>query len=407
MVRRRNQHGSIRVLHRKSGDVYEYRFYRIRADGKRVPGNFVVGTVAELKTEAGAWAKVRRMNFDPNTLVNTITSPIIFGEVVADYKRIELAINQANAAIPKAHSTVETYLRYFDRYILPRWETTRVSEMEPIAIQNWLLELRVKSGLSNPTLVKIRNVMVATFKHGQRYGLLPRTQEANPMVFVRQSSISDYEPIVLTLSQCVDIMANLTGMYRVLVLLLAATGLRISEGLALLWSNIDWANSCIRVVRAYVYGKYGPPKSKASKKPVPLHPMLAESLRAWRNETAYPANEDLVFPRIRLKGKKPPRANMLVSDHLQPAARKAGIPHAIGFHTLRRTLASALVANGSDIRLVQELLRHSNPGITLDAYARSTTPAKIEAQGWVMQQLLSEDANASLEKAKPASSRTM
>src|SRR6516165_6581648 len=161
MVRRRNQHGSIRVLHRKSGDVYEYRFYRIRADGKRVPGNFVVGTVAELKTEAGAWAKVRRMNFDPNTLVNTITSPIIFGEVVADYKRIELAINQANAAIPKAHSTVETYLRYFDRYILPRWETTRVSEMEPIAIQNWLLELRVKSGLSNPTLVKIRNVMVA------------------------------------------------------------------------------------------------------------------------------------------------------------------------------------------------------------------------------------------------------
>ena len=407
MVRRRNQHGSIRVLHRKSGDVYEYRFYRIRADGKRVPGNFVVGTVAELKTEAGAWAKVRRMNFDPNTLVNTITSPIIFGEVVADYKRIELAINQANAAIPKAHSTVETYLRYFDRYILPRWETTRVSEMEPIAIQNWLLELRVKSGLSNPTLVKIRNVMVATFKHGQRYGLLPRTQEANPMVFVRQSSISDYEPIVLTLSQCVDIMANLTGMYRVLVLLLAATGLRISEGLALLWSNIDWANSCIRVVRAYVYGKYGPPKSKASKKPVPLHPMLAESLRAWRNETAYPANEDLVFPSIRLKGKKPPRANMLVSDHLQPAARKAGIPHAIGFHTLRRTLASALVANGSDIRLVQELLRHSNPGITLDAYARSTTPAKIEAQGWVMQQLLSEDANASLEKAKPASSRTM
>ena len=407
MVRKRNQHGSIRVLHRKTGDVYEYRFYRIRVDGKRVPGNFVVGTVAELRTKAGAWAKIRKMNFDPNSPVNETTKPVTFGELAKDYIRLELATDQSNAAIPKAHSTVETYRRYINRHILPRWETVRASEMEPVAIQNWLRELRTDSHLSNSTLVKIRNVMVATFKHAQRYGVLPRTQEANPMIFVRQSSVSSYEPVVLTLSQCVDILANLTGMHRVLVLADAATGLRISEILALQWSDIDKAHSCIRVTRAYVYGKFGPPKSKASKKPVPLHPLLAEALDDWRTETPYWTEDDLVFPSMRLKGKKPPRANMLVADHLQPAARKAGITATVGFHTLRRTLASALVANGSDIRLVQELLRHSNPGITLDAYARSTTPAKIEAQGWVMQQLLSEDANASLEKAKPASSRTM
>lgn len=249
--------------------------------------------------------------------------------------------------------------------------------------------------------------MVATFKHGQRYGLLPRTQEANPMVFVRQSSVSNYEPVVLTFPQCVDILANLTGMHRVLVITDAATGLRSSEILALRWSNIDTAHSCIHVTRAYVYGKFGPPKSKASKKPVPLHPLLAELLAAWRKETPYSADDDLVFPSFRLKGKKPPRANMLVADYLQPAAGKAGITERVGFHTLRRTLASALLANGSDVRLVQELLRHSNPVITLDAYARSTTPAKIEAQGWVMQELLAEDPKAALANAKPASTRTM
>ena len=193
-----------------------------------------------------------------------------------------------------------------------------------------------------------------------------------------------------------------------LVLADAATGLRISEILALRWSDIDVAHSCIRVTRAYVYGKFGPPKSKASKKPVPLHPMLAASLKEWRNETPYAIDDDLVFPSMRLKGKKPPRANMLVADHLQPAAQRAGINERIGFHTLRRTLASALVANGSDIRLVQELLRHSNATITLDVYTRSTTPAKIEAQGWVMQQLLSsESSKAALANAEPASTRTM
>jgi len=406
MVRKRNQHGSIRVLSRRSGEVFEYRYYRTRGDGKRVPANIVVGTVDELKTDAGAWAKVRKMNFDPNSAVTLAVKPIIFGELAKDYIRVELAPDQSNAAIPKAHSTVETYLRYITRHILPRWETVRAAEMEPVAVQNWLRDLRRDSRLSNSTLVKVRNVMVAIFKHAQRYGLLSRTQEANPMLFVRQSSVSDYEPVVLKLSQCVDILAKLNGMHRVLVLADAATGLRISEILALRWSDIDWANSCIRVIRAYVYGRFGPPKSRASKKPVPLHPLLAASLEAWRKETPYPTNDDFVFPSFRLKGKKPPRANMLVADHLQPAARKAGIAGQIGFHTLRRTLASALVANGSDVRLVQELLRHSNPMTTLGTYARSTTPAKIEAQGWVMQQLLTEDAKGALAKAKPASTRT-
>jgi integrase len=176
--------------------------------------------------------------------------------------------------------------------------------MGPIAIQNWLRELRVDSELSNSTLVKIRNVMLAVFKHAQRHGLLPRTQEANPMVFVRQSSVSNYEPVVLTLSQCVEILANLTGMHRVLVLADAATGLRISEILALRWADIDKAHSCIRVTRAYVYGKFGPPKSKASKKPVPLHPLLADALDGWRKETPYSTDNDLVFPSMRSERSK-------------------------------------------------------------------------------------------------------
>src|SRR5215831_3615394 len=408
MVRKRNQHGSIRVLHRKTGDVYEYRYNRIRADGKRVPANFVVGTVAELKTEAGAWAKIRKMNFDPNSPVNTTAKPITFGELAKDYIRVELAMDQSIAPIPKAHSTIETYRRYINRHILPRWETVRASEMEPIAIQHWLGELRRESKLSNPTLVKIRNVMVAIFKHAQRYGLLTRTQEANPMIFVRQSPVSDYEPVVLTFPQCVEVLANLGGlMYIVLVLTDGTTSLRSSEILTLRWLDVDWAKSEIRVTRSYVYGRFGPPKSKASRRPVPMHPLLAEALSLWRSETPYAANEDLVFPSMRLKGKKPPRANMLVAHHLQPAARKAGIQQRVGFHTLRRTLASALLANGRDLRLVQEMLRHANPIITLDAYTRSITPAKVEAQRWVMNKLLAEDTKAMLLRARPASSRTM
>ena len=396
MVRKRNQHGSIRVLSRKSGDVFEYRYYRTRADGKRVPANFVVGTVAELKTEAEAWAKLRKMGFDPNLRCSHNGRPISFKELADHYTRLELTEDRTEAVIPKAHSTLITYRRYLAKHILPRWESARTSEMEPVAIQNWFRDLRREKQLANGTLVKLRNLMQVIFKHGQRYGLLPRTQEANPIIFVRQSCATDYEPVVLTLAQCVDILSNLSSMHRVLVLADAATGLRISEILALRWADIDWAHSCIRVIRAYVYGKFGPPKSKASKKPVPLHPLLAALLKSWRSETLYCQDSDLVFPSLRLRGKKPPRANMLVADHLQPAAKKAGINGPVGFHTLRRTLASALVANGSDPKLVQELLRHANIKTTLDIYAKAMTPAKLDAQGWVLQQLLVPEVNSAV-----------
>ena len=46
--------------------------------------------------------------------------------------------------------------------------------------------------------------MLVVFKHGQRYVFLCRTQESNPKIFVRQSCVSDFEPVVLTISQCVD-----------------------------------------------------------------------------------------------------------------------------------------------------------------------------------------------------------
>jgi integrase len=213
------------------------------------------------------------------------------------------------------------------------------------------------------------------------------------MLFVRQTSSSEYEGTVLTLAQCADILAQLDGMHRILVFADAATGLRISELLALRWSDIEWANSCILVRRAYVYGKFGLPKSKASKRPVPLHPLLAELLMQWRQQSPYASDADLVFPSFRLKGVKPPRANMLVADYLQPAARRAGISQRVGFHTFRRTLASVLVANGNDVKLVMELLRHSNAKMTLDTYARATTPAKLEAQGWVVGQLLTKPRN--------------
>jgi integrase len=94
-----------------------------------------------------------------------------------------------------------------------------------------------------------------------------------------------------------------------------------------------------------------------------------------------------VFSSLRLKGKKPPAANMLVADYLRVAARKAGVvapPRTFGFHTFRRTLASVL-----DVKTVQEILRHQNLKTTLEIYARSMSEDRLLAQGMFRELLFS------------------
>jgi integrase len=392
MGRTRYQEGSLRLESRKRGKVWRLRFRITRADGNRVEHAIVIGTQKELPTRASAREFVKSLYLPINhPAPNNNGRPVTFSDIAGHYIQEELSEDQNQASAPKAYSTTATYRRYLRKWVLPRWGDQVALLIAPLDLENWLKELGRKSGLENQTRSKIRQVIGLVYKHAQRVGFLPRTEQANPIRFVRQSTASNFDPIILTPAQAFAIINQLGLMLRTLVLVTAATALRISEILALQWRDIDVENQCIYVRRAYVYGRFGKPKSKASKRPVPLHPLLAAHLLNWRRETPYRKEEDLVFPSFKLKGTKPPRANMLLSDHLRPAAMKVGVvapPRAFGFHTFRRTLASVLVANNYDPKLVQELLRHSNIKTTLDVYAQAITPAKLEAQGTFLSQLL-------------------
>ena len=104
--------------------------------------------------------------------------------------------------------------------------------------------------------------------------------------------------------QAFEILLNIPEPRRTLVLTDAATALRVSEILGLMWMDLDLSDQVIEVNRAYVWAQFKVPKSKASKAPVPMHPVLAGFLMAWRERTPYAKDDDYVFPSFRLKGKK-------------------------------------------------------------------------------------------------------
>ena len=58
--------------------------------------------------------------------------------------------------------------------------------------------------------------------------------------------------------------------------------------------------------------------------------------------------------------------------------RRAGVMRKIGGHTFRHTYSTMLIANGENVKVVQELMRHSNSRTTLEVYSQARTRAKRE-----------------------------
>lgn len=97
----------------------------------------------------------------------------------------------------------------------------------------------------------------------------------------------------------------------------------------------------------------------------------------------YKADDDWVLASPEMNGDSPVWLDVMMDNHIKPAATSAGITKTIGWHTFRRSLASILAAKGEQVKVVQELLRHSNSSITQDLYQQADADAKRSAQGHV------------------------
>ena len=60
----------------------------------------------------------------------------------------------------------------------------------------------------------------------------------------------------------------------------------------------------------------------------------------------------------------------------------------IGWHTLRRSLATLLISNGENVKVAQSQLRHTTPKITLDLYAQAVSTDQQEAHKRVVQMVI-------------------
>ena len=90
------------------------------------------------------------------------------------------------------------------------------------------------------------------FLHAEKCDRIPEGFTANVDSNIDIESSSDYEAVILTRKQTFRILKRMRQPEGTMMLLVAATGLRLSEPAGLQWQDIDYANQCIHVRRTWI-----------------------------------------------------------------------------------------------------------------------------------------------------------
>jgi integrase len=137
------------------------------------------------------------------------------------------------------------------------------------------------------------------------------------------------------------------------IVTLAFTGLRLGEGMALRWQDVDFSRASIHVERNLVLGRFGTPKSGFGRT-VPMADEVAQALARHGQRNWLTAPDDLVF--IGKKGR--PIDENRFRKRYYAAQEAVGIRPRRTVHMLRHTFATVCASHGIPLRTIQGWCGH-------------------------------------------------
>lgn len=391
--------GWLRERQRTDGMTWLWCYQRVRpCDGKTVENGIPLGLVTEIGDETAAWLKVGELGLIEKYIHRRLSSRSTFGELCSAYVKDGLPFRKKDGR-RKSPGTIETYEYHIKNHILPRWRDVVADEIKPLAIRNWLVDIHDGEDYTWETCSKIAGIMSLVFDfvdHNEICSI------RNPMdkVTVPASEEEHAAVKLLTPEQVFCLMERLPPVVKVAVLLVAATGVRISECLGLRWGHVKWEDNKIHIEQVFRRGQIvHRTKTQASKAPVPMCEALAATLQQWRQETPYSTNEDFIFASSTLGGRLPMWGQSMNADFVKPAAIALNLlteDERFGWHCFRHSLSTWANEATKDITVSQIMLRHAKPDTT-GMYTHGNFGKALDAQREYMEQLLA---------MKPASEAT-
>lgn len=332
------------------------------------------------KKEARLWAASIELAADRGDLTKQVnyTFEQVYAEWFASYK---------NTVRP---ATWVNFKGMLDNHVIPTLGKQRVKRLTPKAIQQAVTKW---SGESDVAYKQWFALTKRVLKYAvERCYIL--NNPADPVVLPkRQDEAGDVEENFWDKSELEAFFNMVDPIKQVrwytLFWVLAFSGMRIGEAMALTWADVNFSNNTIRINKTASTGdnnKYvvQPPKTKAGRRTLSMDAQTMALLKHWRVSQiqlflARGVNtntpEQLVFPTNKntLQNVRSPYAWLMNFED------KHKIDHQINVHGFRHSHASALFAAGATIKEVQQRMGHERVETTLSIYTHVTAKQETKA----------------------------
>ena len=285
------------------------------------------------------------------------------------------------------------------RHLIPAFGTKQLTDVRRRDIKDFANKLR-QSGMREMNVKKHLRILSSVLSEAVEDELIPSNPALELRKLRRSKARGSQKKRIIPLIAAEVVVLLYTAVTHTIVragkmvhpfkegycflLLLARTGMRLGEAIALKWGDIDWRSGTILVERSFVRGELSSPKSGKTRR-VDMSAQLQAALRerfehrvqrvvaidperqaAIDAEAANAVLDSWVFPGV--DGKSPMDEHLFRRRVFKPLLVAAKLRH-IRIHDLRHTYASLLLGNGVDLQYVSQQLGHHSPSFTLSCYA--------------------------------------
>ena len=294
-------------------------------------------------------------------------------------------LDQVRDMIRLKHYSIRTeqaYLGWIRRFILFHHKR-HPKEMGKTEIEAFLTHLAVQKNVAASTQNQAMNAILFLYRHVLK-------QDLGWLEDVTRATRPARLPVVLTVPEVQAVLARLDGQHWVMASLLYGSGLRLMECLRLRVKDLELTRREL-IVRdgkgskdriTLLPDKLIQPLQIQLERVKALHQQdlqqgfgavyLPDALereypnanREWAWQYVFLADKRSIDPRSGVE-RRHHRGETALQQAIRNAVRQAGIDKPANCHTLRHSFATHLLANGYDIRTVQELLGHKDVRTTM------------------------------------------
>lgn len=244
-----------------------------------------------------------------------------------------------------AQNTLDAYRRDLSEFAK---NIDNIDSVNRMTINGFIRTLREKKLAPTSVIRKIASIR-GFFKWAYSSGLIKQ----NPASTLEQPKVPQRLPKVITIKEVEELLhENLTPLEHVIMELLYSCGLRVSELVNLKLTDIDLASKYVRC-----FGK------GSKERIIPMGEIAKQVIKEYLPE------RDLLQKKYNLSTKRLfilPNGRLINRQDVYNLIHERGklIHKNISPHTLRHSFATHLLENGADLRVVQELLGHSDVSTT-------------------------------------------